>query len=44
MTIPTDMAMATFFAGFDGWVAVGMGMLPLLVTGGGGGGGGKFWL
>lgn len=28
MTIPTDIAIATFLAGFAGCVAVGIGMLP----------------
>lgn len=38
VTIPTEIAIATFFAGFFGWVAVGFAIAPPeLVTGGGGG-------
>lgn len=34
MTIPTEIAIATFFVGLVGWVAVGIGPDPFVVGGG----------
>lgn len=36
MTIPTEIAIATFLAGLAGCVAVGIGMVPLTADAGGG--------